>query len=716
MGVRKIAAEALSAASTGVLKHVFRRPAANLPGKVALYVDPQIIAESAAKLSRGSIIVVGTNGKTTTTNLLADALEASGQRVVCNRTGANLSSGVATALLQAKDSDWGVFESDELWMAKILPYLKSDYVLLLNLFRDQLDRMGEIDQVQASIVEALKSSPATVLIYNADDPLCRAIATAAPNKNIAFGLEGSLGLGQNALADVQMCQQCSGVLEYSQRQYGQLGNYHCDSCDFGRPTLDFAATDIELGAFDLSFKVVAGQASDTVDAPVGGAYMVYNLLACYVASVQLGVPTANLQRTIDSFNPDNGRLQRVEVGGRKVLLNLAKNPVGFNQNLKLIQASEGRKAAAFFVNDMEGDGHDISWLWDIDFEELATIPDLVCFAGGMRKNDLQVRMKYAGIDAQLVEGGAQVVEACSSLPDDYQVFLIANYTALPGVREEVVNLAAQGAPASEQATGTPPAVSVGNTAAPDAPFADQDSPVRIVCLYPELLNLYGDAGNAKVLLKRCLWRGISAQIVAVPNGQAADLSQADIVFIGGGPDREQELAFAQLLAMKDGLKAYVEDGGVLLAICGGYQMLGQEWLLGGQARQGLHLVDVSTKDSDGERLLGNIMVDSPLAEHPVVGFENHAGRTFLGMGVQPFGRVANASGNGNNDTDKQDGVCYKNLLASYLHGPLLGKNPEVADYLIAKALERKLGHAVELPALDDAAELAANAYMVDRLR
>ena len=181
MGLRKLAAQAVSAGSTAVLKHVFHRPAANFPGKVALYVDPAIIGDMAYKIQKGSVIVVGTNGKTTVTNMLADALEAAGQRVICNRTGANLDSGVATSLLHADVSDWGIFESDELWMAKILPFLKSDYVVLLNLFRDQLDRVGEIDKVQDSIVNALASSPSTVLIYNADDPLCTAIADKAPN-------------------------------------------------------------------------------------------------------------------------------------------------------------------------------------------------------------------------------------------------------------------------------------------------------------------------------------------------------------------------------------------------------------------------------------------------------------------------------------------------------------------------------------------------------
>lgn len=742
MGIRKVAALAAGAVSTGLLKHVLHRPAANFPGKLALYLDPGIIGGMAGKLGRGSIIVVGTNGKTTTTNLLADALEASGQRVVCNRTGANLDSGVATALMHAGPSDWGVFESDELWLAKVLPHLKSDYVLLLNLFRDQLDRVGEIDAVQASIVGALRKSPGTVLLYNADDPLCTAIADAAPNKAIAFGLARNLGLAQNTVADAQMCQRCEGMLEYAFRQYGQLGDFHCDTCGFGRHSLDFAGDDVRISPFELSLAVLSGGVEQRLEAPFGGAYMAYNLLACAVAAVQLGIPPARLQQAIDAFDPQNGRLQRMRVGGHDVLLNLAKNPIGFNQNLKLVAAAQGRVAAAFFINDKEADGHDISWIWDVDFEELAGIPGLVCFAGGIRRNDLQLRLKYAGVQARLVDSAQDVLDACASLPDDFGLYFIANYTALPAVRETLMRSStADGVP--RQAIPSAPVDTAPSPCdTPDAPthggpppgvilsgaaeggvvegsrnHVTPSRPLCIVHVFPELLNLYGDGGNPKVLLNRCLWRGIPAQVVAVSHGQAVDFARADIVFLGGGPDREQRLASEALRGMRDELATYVEDDGVLLAICGGYQILGHEWLLADETMPGLGIVDVSTRRVEGAaRIIDNIVIDSPFAECPVVGFENHAGRTFIGRDMRPFGKVLNAGGHGNNDRDRADGVRYRNVIGTYLHGPLLGKNPEVADHLIRVALERRLGHAVELPPLDDAVELAANAYIVDHVR
>ncbi len=185
----------------------------------------------------------GYNGKTSTNNLLADAFEAAGRTIICNRTGANLAAGISSALLQQPAAQWGVFECDELWLAHVLPHLRSNYVLLLNLFRDQLDRCGEIDRIQTSIAGALTASPDTVLVYNADDPLCARIADEVPNRTVAFGLSESMGLAQNTVTDAQMCQKCDDMVRYHYRQYGQLGDYFCDQCDFARPTLDFAGRD-----------------------------------------------------------------------------------------------------------------------------------------------------------------------------------------------------------------------------------------------------------------------------------------------------------------------------------------------------------------------------------------------------------------------------------------------------------------------------------------
>ena len=235
--------------------------------------------------------------------------------------------------------------------------------------------------------------------------------------------------------------------------------------------------------------------------------------------------------------------------------------------------------------------------------------------------------------------------------------------------------------------------------------------LTICHLYPELLNLYGDSGNILCLKKRLEWRGLTADIRQVHVGSAPDFTGVDIVFIGGGSDREQRIVCDWLLRQQQELEAYVEDGGVLAAVCGGYQLLGSSYLTEKEKVEGLSLVDLYTDHGD-PRLIGNIVVQSSISPQPIVGYENHAGRTHLGEGVKPLGKVL--YGNGNDGITGLEGVVYKNVLGTYIHGPLLPKNPGVTDWLLSRALERKYGTA-GLEPLDDTEELAANKVMYDRL-
>ena len=738
MSLRFSLAKAAGAVSTWGLRHVAHRPAANLPGKIALKIDPSLLDELRGKCTQGSVITVGTNGKTSTNNLLADAFEAAGRTIICNRTGANLAAGISSALLQQPAAQWGVFECDELWLAHVLPHLRSNYVLLLNLFRDQLDRCGEIDRIQTSIAGALTASPDTVLVYNADDPLCARIADEVPNRTVAFGLSESMGLAQNTVTDAQMCQKCDGMVRYHYRQYGQLGDYFCDQCDFARPTLDFAGRDIAIGPSGVTMEVCGPAGCESVHTPQPTPYAAYNLVASYALCREVGIPTADFQRAQDAFNPRNGRLQRYRLGGRDVLLNLAKNPTGFNQNLKIVEADRGPKMVAFFINDQVADGRDISWIWDIDFEELADQPDTVVFAGGSRAHDLAVRLKYAGIEAAVIESiedafarlGA--LTAAAVLPADAAVYAIANYTALPPVHAalnameaaepaELAEPAVSDLASPSHAEGADPKAPSHDAAASASATATSEPPVVIAHMLPDLLNLYGDGGNVRILEQRLRWRGIPVEVRRIQHGEAVDFSQVDLVFMGGGPDREQKLASEQLLAMRDELAAYVEGDGPLLAICGGYQILGRQWLWGDELVPGLGLIDMETRrpGTSADRLIDNMVLESPLAAHPVVGYENHAGRTYLGEGVEGFGRVVSSCGHGNNDDDRVEGARYKNVVGTYSHGPLLSKNPEVADWLLARALERRAERtgtpAADLAPLAESAELAANASMVKRL-
>ncbi|MCR2020989.1 glutamine amidotransferase [Blautia pseudococcoides] len=233
--------------------------------------------------------------------------------------------------------------------------------------------------------------------------------------------------------------------------------------------------------------------------------------------------------------------------------------------------------------------------------------------------------------------------------------------------------------------------------------------ITIGHLYPDLLNLYGDRGNIQCMRKRCQWRGIDAETIEYQLEDRIDFSALDIVLLGGGSDREQMLVCDRLRSIQKDFRDYVEDNGVVIAVCGGYQLLGHYYNTDDGRIEGLSLVDLYTEQGS-PRLIDNIVLENDKFSLPIVGFENHGGRTYIGDN-EPFGKVL--YGSGNNGEDKAEGVLYKNVVGTYLHGPLLPKNPHICDHLIANALERKYGKG-ELAPLDDSQEIEANQYIYQR--
>lgn len=237
--------------------------------------------------------------------------------------------------------------------------------------------------------------------------------------------------------------------------------------------------------------------------------------------------------------------------------------------------------------------------------------------------------------------------------------------------------------------------------------------ITIGHLYPDLLNLYGDRGNIQCMMKRCQWRGIEAQTISFEIEDEIDFSKLDIVLLGGGSDREQMLVCNRLKSIREDFKKYVEDNGVVIAVCGGFQLLGNYYATADGIIEGLGIVDLETDRGTDYRLIDNIVLESDLFSMPVVGFENHGGRTNI-KNNKPLGKVI--YGSGNDGKSGYEGVVYKNVIGTYLHGPLLPKNPQVCDYLIKKALERKYGEGVELVPLEDKEEKEANEYIYNRFK
>lgn len=744
MGIKSSIATSAAAVTRWGLRSVLHRSGGALPGKVGLAIDPELVS-TLAHLLDASVVVTGTNGKTTTTNLIADAVAASGATCVCNRAGNNMETGITGALLEASSKRRktgstrrvGVFECDELYTVRILPRLKPTFFVLLNLFRDQLDRYGEIDRTQDAIAQALTSSPATTLIFNADDPLCAAIAERVPNPKLPFGIEGAVGTETSHIAESRFCGRCNAPLEYEYIQYGQLGSYACPSCGWRRPRLSSRAENVRLADGGYAFDLLSVDTEERTHllTKYNGLYMVYNVTAAWTAARAvgaLGEDRSRFQTVLDEYVPTGGRMTRWRVHGRSVASDLAKNPVGFDRQIQQIKTSRGR-LMAFYLNDAEADGRDVSWIWDVDFERLSGTPGMRAFAGGTRAHDLQVRLKYAGIDATLVDGIEEAIDAVASEDVGETLYAVANYTAFPPIVKELERLGdvsteamagdpnASRAPRPEKMTEEKAADAVERAAAKptstppsESPASHElDSPLRIVHLYPDALNLYGDGGNAIVLERRCAWRGIPVEVENVNMGDALDLSSADIVLVGGGADRDQLAVANELRNQGDTLRAYVEDGGVLLAICGSYQLLGRSYYMGDTRVEGLGILALDTVRGEG-RLTGNVAVRTELAERPLVGFENHGGRTRLDDTETPLGSAV-LEGTGNNGQDGFEGCLHKSLVGTYLHGPVLSKNPALADWLVTRALERRAGAGdaqakalLPLTTLDDTCEHEAH--------
>lgn len=713
MSVRSSFATSAAGLARWGLRSVLHRNGGVLPGTVAMKIDPELLGTLGRMLDK-SVVVTGTNGKTTTTNLIADAVAASGAITVCNRAGNNMEPGIVGALLesygrikhQGDTARIGVFECDELYTARVLPKLKPRFFVLLNLFRDQLDRCGEIDHTQDVIVQALESSRFTTLIFNADDPLCAAIADRVPNPAVPFGLTEATGTETTRISESRFCPKCDTPLDYAFVQYGQLGSYACPECGWSRPELARSVSRVALTPKGYSFDATGKNEQVThIDTSYNGLYMVYNVAAAFFAAQQLGAHAEQFQHVLDAYVPAGGRMASWDVAGRKVVSNLAKNPVGFDRQIQQIKTAGGT-LAAFFLNDNDADGHDVSWIWDVDFERIADTPGLVAFAGGTRAHDMQVRLKYAGIDAQIIGSIAPALAAVAQKNIDEPFYAVANYTAFPALVKELEKLQAQGALTAEAAQGIEPFRALDKQ-------LELERPLRVVYLYPDALNLYGDGGNAMIIKSRCAWRGIPVTVDEVTMGQELNLESADIVLMGGGADRDQLAVAHELASRREEIARYVESDGTLLAICGSYQLLGHSYYMGDTRIEGLGVLDIETTRGEG-RLIGNVAVTTELCDAPLVGFENHGGRTHLGPNAAPLGDSV-VPGTGNNGEDGHEGVLYRGVVGTYLHGPALSKNPQLADWLIEHALRRRIQQGdrtaaslLPLYPLDDSLEHAAH--------
>ena len=416
------------------------------PGLLALKIHPKLIEKLSAKLKNGSVVISGTNGKTTTSRIIASILSETKIETIHNRAGSNLERGIASTLIDHTNlagkinEKIGLFEVDEAVVPSAIAKIKPKTVILTNLFRDQLDRYGEVDKTRRLWREALEKLPATTtVILNTDDPGIAHLGHNLKAKVIYFGIEDET-FGQKKLsqsADTKYCATCSTPLTYKLVFASHLGKYACKTCQTARPKPQIWASKIKLLGIVKSEVLVRAQKerlSLTIFA--GGLYNVYNLLAAVAVVKAMGIDKKAIIEGVEKFKTVFGRIEKFQIQGRKILMFLVKNPTGFNEVIRTIFETDDKKNVLIAINDLLADGRDVSWLWDVDFEKMAgKVKDTV--TSGIRSKDMRLRLKYAGIDS--TKEYKNIKEAIEKIVEETkkgeEIYFLPTYTAMLETRK-----------------------------------------------------------------------------------------------------------------------------------------------------------------------------------------------------------------------------------------------------------------------------------------
>lgn len=414
-----------------LLGKILGKKGSSTPGIYALKICPSILKNLSSQIKNDIIVVCGTNGKTTTNNVISSLLVSSGQKVVCNNVGANMPPGVVTAFVEKcnlvgkLNADFACIEVDEISTVRVFEHFEPDYMIITNLFRDQLDRYGEIDITLDYMKKALDKCSHTELILNADDPLVTAFGLRTGKKCHYFGVGQDVGIALNETKECRFCMSCGDELEYDFYHYSQLGSYRCNKCGFKRPDVDFEAVNVNLDN-GIDFDV-----DDThFSVKYRGFYNIYNILAAFSAVSLSKVSIPDINGVLSEYKPQIGRMGEFNINGKQVIFNLSKNPAGFNQAISTVMDDKRSKNIVTVINDKAQDGKDISWIWDVDFERFKDVNGNKFYASGIRHNDVAVRFKYAEINN--VEDIEDVKTAIlNGLEEDSDVlYVLVNYTAL----------------------------------------------------------------------------------------------------------------------------------------------------------------------------------------------------------------------------------------------------------------------------------------------
>jgi lipid II isoglutaminyl synthase (glutamine-hydrolysing) len=414
-----------------------------LPGKLLWKLDPGAIDRLAHRLPDGSVLVSATNGKTTTAAMAAQLLRPE-FRVAHNDSGANLVSGIASELMRARQAQLGLFEVDEAALPEVARRLSPRALLLCNLFRDQLDRYGELETVAARWRETVASLPGARIVANADDPQVAELARSH-GASRTYGLDDPR-LARPSLqhaADSKYCLRCGTPYTYAAAYVGHLGDYRCPNCGYARPVLDVAAREIELRGLDgAAFDLVAPEGTTRVDLALPGLYNVYNALGAAALALELGVAIGDIAERLRRFEAAFGRFERIAIGDKRLLMLLIKNPAGANEVVRTLVDAKPPRIAVVALNDGIADGRDVSWIWDVDFEPLLDGLDTLV-ASGERAAELALRFAYGGLDRSRIEVvpslGAALDRGLALTPPGGELSVLPTYTAMLQLRRVIAS-------------------------------------------------------------------------------------------------------------------------------------------------------------------------------------------------------------------------------------------------------------------------------------
>lgn len=419
---------------------ITRKNGGNILGKVAYKLNPNILKYF--KIDAPIIAVTATNGKTMTNNAIGYVFKQAGKTVISNTEGNNMETGILSTLLKNCSltgnisADYLVFEVDESYVPIIFKKLKLNALVVLDFFRDQLDRNGEVESLILKINEFLKGYNGN-LILNADDPNVARLGKANPdNKNVYYFSVSRYAFATDSIKEAgegKFCPFCNSRLEYDYYQYSHIGKFRCPNCDYGNNKIYKLATDVDLKSKTFKIDEIVYKTK------FNSIYNIYNFVAVISCASLYNIEIASIQKALSDFVLNNGRLEELKIKGIPTIINLAKNPTGSNVSLRILNEDDDEKELLFVLNDNIADGVDVSWIWDINFDNLNNVSRII--TSGTRAYDIAIRIKTSGFDRKKIEPYLNLEEAVQALyKTNVKKYVIANYTSLQPTRHEILKL------------------------------------------------------------------------------------------------------------------------------------------------------------------------------------------------------------------------------------------------------------------------------------